>query len=513
MWFAYNLKTRLNVLSFVTEDCMSDYNIYKDIAERTNGDIYVGVVGPVRTGKSTFITKVMEKLILPNIAEGFDKERTKDEMPQSGDGKMIMTTQPKFVPNEAVGINIEGNIQFNIRLIDCVGYLVSEALGHEENDKPRMVSTPWSEDEMPFEKAAELGTNRVITDHSTIAVMVTTDGSISDISRESYLTAEEKVVNELKKSKKPFVVVLNSTHPKSPETINLARLLSEKYSTKVLPLNVENMSEVEISQVFDGVLKEFPISKIGIKLPQWMQILDYSSEVIRSLIDAVMNIIDVVKKVDDLPNLIELTGINDTFESRVEKTVDLGQGKVTLIIEPKDDLYYKVLSEQCNCDIKNEYHLISYIKQLSIAKVQYDKFKTAIDQVEETGYGVVHPMLDDLTLEEPKMYKSGGKFGVKLRASAPSLHIMKVDIETEVNSMVGNEQQSEELVKYLMEEFENNPKDIWETKMFGKSLYSLVNEGLQNKLLVMPQEVQKKMRRTLGRIVNEGKGGVICILL
>lgn len=492
---------------------MSNYNIYKDIAERTNGDIYVGVVGPVRTGKSTFITKVMEKLVLPNIAEGYEKKCTIDEMPQSGDGKMIMTTQPKFIPNEAVKIKLDNDVSFNVRMIDCVGYLVNGALGHEENDKPRMVSTPWSEEELPFETAAEIGTNKVITDHSTIAVLVTTDGSISELSRENYLNAEERVVRELKSCNKPFVVVLNSTHPTSPETINLAKSLSDKYNSKVIPMNVDSLNESEIAEVFEGVLKDFPISKIGVKLPQWMQILDFSSDIIKNLVESIMKIVDSINKVDDIPESIQLLGLEENFDSHVEKTVDLAHGVVTLEIEPKEDLYYKVLSDQCNCEIKNEYHLISYIKQLSIAKVQYDKFRSAIEQVEETGYGVVHPVLDDLTLEEPKLYKAGGKFGVKLRASAPSLHIMKVDIETEVNSMVGNEQQSEELVKYLMSEFENNPKDIWETKMFGKSLYSLVNEGLQNKLLVMPQEVQKKMRRTLGRIVNEGKGGVICILL
>lgn len=492
---------------------MSNYNIYKDIAERTNGDIYVGVVGPVRTGKSTFISKVMEKLVLPNIAEGFDKERTRDEMPQSGDGKMIMTTQPKFVPNEAVRVTLDGDVNFNVRLVDCVGYLVNGVMGHYENGKPRMVTTPWSDEEVPFEKAAEIGTKKVITDHSTVAVMVTTDGSISELARDNYVSAEERVVEELKKTGKPFVIVLNSTHPTSSDTVNLANSLHKKYQVRVMPMNVDGMSDEDLSNVFDGVLKEFPISKIGIQLPQWMQILDYTSDIIKRLIEAVKGIVDGIQKVDDIPESIELMGLDDEFEGGVSKSVDLGQGKVVLTINPRNDLYYKVLSKECNCDISDEYHLISYIKQMSVAKNHYDKLKDAIEQVEATGYGVVHPSIDDLTLEEPKMYKSGGKFGVKLRASAPSLHIMKVDIETEVNSMVGNEQQSEELVKYLMEEFENNPKEIWDTKMFGKSLYSLVNEGLQNKLLVMPQEVQNKMRRTLGRIVNEGKGGVICILL
>jgi len=491
---------------------MSNYNIYKDIADRTNGDIYVGVVGPVRTGKSTFITKIMEGLVLPNILDVNSRERAKDEMPQSGDGKLIMTTQPKFIPSEAVNISLESDVNFNVRMIDCVGYLVDGAMGHEENGVPRMVNTPWSDEDMPFERAAEVGTNRVITEHSTIAVLVTTDGSISTIQRNSYIKAEERVVKELQEINKPFVIVLNSIHPNSPETLNLAKQLSDKYNSKVIPLNVDKMSVEDINVVFDGILKEFPISKVGIKLPDWLQILDYTSDIISGVIKSISELINQMNKIDDIPDVMMQEGLED-FEAKIDKSIDLGQGKVTLSLNPKNDLYYKVLSNQCNCEIKNEYHLISYIKQLSIAKVQYDKFKEAIEQVKETGYGVVHPNIEDLTLEEPKMYKSGGKFGVKLKASAPSLHIMQVDIQTEVNSMVGNEQQSEELVKSLMGQFENNPTEIWETKMFGKSLYSLVNEGLQNKLLVMPQEVQKKMRRTLGRIVNEGKGGVICILL
>ncbi len=492
---------------------MSDYNIYKDIADRTNGDIYVGVVGPVRTGKSTFITKVMEKLVLPNIADGYSKERTKDEMPQSGDGKSIMTTQPKFIPNEAVKIELDKNINFNVRLIDCVGYLVDGALGHVENEKPRMVSTPWSDEEIPFQEAAEIGTNKVITNHSTIAVLVTTDGSITDIDRDSYIKAEERVVNELKSCKKPFVIIVNSTHPKNPETVNLAKSLANKYNSKVLALDVENLDDKDINEVFDGILREFPISKISIKFPQWLQILDFDSDIIKKIISCFKNTLNGIEKIDQIPDNIDIQELNLDFEQIVEKKVDLGSGKLIFNLSPKPDLYYRVLSSECNCEIQNEFHLISYIKQLAIAKTQYDKFKDAIEQVKQTGYGVVHPNYNDLTLEEPKIYKSGGKFGVKLRASAPSLHIMQVDIQTEVNSMVGNEQQSEELVKNLMEEFENNPTDIWETKLFGKSLYSIVNEDLQNKLLVMPQEVQKKMRRTLGRIVNEGKGGVICILL
>ncbi|MBE5738476.1 MAG: stage IV sporulation protein A [Clostridiales bacterium] len=491
---------------------MNNYNIYRDIAERTDGDIYIGVVGPVRTGKSTFITKVMENLVLPNMIDKNSVERARDEMPQSGDGRSIMTTQPKFVPSEAVGVNFD-DVTCNIRLIDCVGYMVEGAVGHLENDKPRMVVTPWSDEEIPFDVAAEIGTNKVINTHSTISIMVTTDGSITDLGRDEYVQAEEKVLAELKKSNKTYIILLNSTHPNSPETINLAKTLSAKYLSKVVPVNIATLSEAGINDIFTEILGEFALTKVAVKVPQWMRILDFGNEILQGLIETVKKIVEGVSKISDVPNEILINSDSVNFESNVEKSIDLGKGQLTLSVSAKPDLYYRVLSNECCCDIKNEYHLISYIKQLSIAKVQYDKFKEAIEQVKETGYGVVHPNMEDLTLEEPKMYKSGGKFGVKLRASAPSLHIMQVDIQTEVNSMVGNEQQSEELVKYLMEEFENNPKDIWETKMFGKSLQTLVNEGLQNKLLVMPQEVQKKMRKTLGRIVNEGKGGVICILL
>lgn len=491
---------------------MNSYNVYKDIAERTGGDIYIGVVGPVRTGKSTFITKVMENLVLPNMVDKNSIERAKDEMPQSGDGKTVMTTQPKFVPAEAVNVNLD-DVSCNIRLIDCVGYMVDGAMGHMENEKPRMVVTPWSDEEMPFEMAAEVGTNKVINNHSTFAVMVTTDGSVTDIGRDEYIKAEERVVEELKRSGKSYVILLNSTHPNNVETLNLAKSLSTKYSSKVVAVDVSTLDEEKIAKVFAEVLGEFPVSKVAIKMPEWLKILDYSSDILQGLIGAIKDLVDGINKVSDVPDTLSLNVENANFESEITKNINLGKGQLTLNIEAKPDLYYRVLSRECGCDIKNEYHLVSYIKQLSIAKTQYDKFKDAIEQVKETGYGVVHPSMEDLTLEEPKMYKSGGKFGVKLRASAPSLHIMQVDIQTEVNSMVGSEQQSEELVKSIMEDFENNPTDIWETKMFGKSLQTLVNEGLQNKLLVMPQEVQNKMRKTLGRIVNEGKGGVICILL
>ena len=492
---------------------MSNYDIYKDIAERTKGDIYVGVVGPVRTGKSTFITKLLNKLVLPNIMDVNDKERTIDEMPQSGDGKSIMTTQPKFLPNEAIKIKLENDVVLNMRLIDCVGYLVDGAIGHEENNRPRLVKTPWSEEEMPFEKAAEIGTRKVIENHSTIGILVTTDGSITDIPRDNYVKAEERVVNELKQTKKPFVVVLNSTHPDSQETQNLKASLEEKYQTSVLAINVENLTEADIENIFARALNEFPVVSVSAKLPSWMQALPYVSSIIREVTEEIMKFVKNISKIGDIDENFVAFENSEDFEPISSKTVVLGKGSVVLDVQPKPHLFYKVLSEQCGAEISSDYHLVSYIKQLSVAKVQYDKFKQALEQVKETGYGVVSPSLDEMTLDEPKIMKQGGKFGVKLRATAPSLHIMQVDIETEVNSMVGNEQQSEELAKYLLSEFENNPNSIWETKMFGTSLNYLVNEGLHNKLVAVPMETMKKMRKTLGRIVNEGKGGIICILL
>lgn len=492
---------------------MCNYDIYKDIAQRTSGDIYVGVVGPVRTGKSTLISKILNLLVLPNINEKNIKERAIDEMPQSADGKMIMTTQPRFIPNESVKVELENGVNMNVRLIDCVGYLVDGAVGHIENDKPRMVRTPWSDEEMPFEKAAEIGTEKVITNHSTIGLMVTTDGSITDIPRENYVKAEERVVAELKACNKPFVIIVNSTHPTSPETKNLCNSISEKYGVRALALNIKEMDINELNNVFAGILSEFPIKRVTVKMPDWLKALPHTSLIIQNIIEEIKNFLNGLNKIGDVQTEGELFKNSEDFEPTSNKVIELGDGKVVVELIPKSTLFYKVLSEQCGEEIKSDYHLVSYIKQLSLAKGYYDKFKDALEQVKETGYGVVQPTLDEMTLEEPKIIKQGGKFGVKLQASAPSLHIMQVDLKTEVNSLVGSEQQSEDLVKYLLSEFENNPQSIWETKMFGTSLNHLVNEGLHNKLVAVPQETMKKMRRTLGRIVNEGKGGIICILL
>lgn len=491
----------------------NNYEVYKDIATRTNGDIYVGVVGPVRTGKSTFISKMMNTLVIPNIMDYHAKERTIDEMPQSGDGKSIMTTQPKFIPNEAAYIELDNDIKMRVRLIDCVGYIVDGAIGHIENNKPRLVNTPWSEEGMPFEVAAELGTKKVITNHATIGVLVTTDGSFTNIPRSNYVSSEERVVKELKEYHKPFVIVLNSNKPNAEETKQLKKQMQEKYEVGVLAIDVNNITDKEINDIFASILNEFPVTSFQVKMPQWLQALPYNNNYITEITNEVIAAIENISKIGELTEELVLFADNENFEPVTNKTILMGEGVVEFEIVPKPHLFYKVLSEQCGCEITSDYHLVSYVKQLTQAKVQYDKFKDAIEQVKATGYGVVHPTLDELTLEEPKIVKQGGKFGVKLKASAPSLHIMQVDIETEVNPIVGSEQQSEELVKYLLGEYENDPKGIWDTKMFGKSLSSLVNEGLQSKLVSMPNVAQLKLRKTLGRIVNEGKGGVICILL
>lgn len=492
---------------------MDSYEIYQNITQRTNGDIYVGVVGPVRTGKSTFISKMLNSLVLPNMKDKNNLERTIDEMPQSGDGKSIMTTQPKFIPNESVEIVVNGDTKMRVRMVDCVGYLVDGVIGHVENNKPRLIKTPWSEKDMPFEQAAELGTYKVISNHSTIGVLVTTDGSVTDIPRDSYVVAEERVVKDLKNCNKPFVVVLNSVHPESAETLNLAKTLENKYGVGVVAMNVKNATEEDLNLIFAKVLNEFPVKKVCVRMPKWLRVLPYDNSLIQEIYAEVNKATEKMTKLGDFENEIVLFENSEKFLPVSTKTIMAGDGTVVIDIETRPDLFYTVLSEQCGCEINNEFHLVSYIKQLNVAKQEYDKIKDALENVKSNGYGVVYPTMADMKLEEPKMVKSGGKFGVKLKASAPSYHIMQVDLEAEINPIVGTEQQSEEVVKGMLNDYQNNPEGLWETKMFGRTLSSLVNDGLQNKLMNMPQNAQLKMRKTLSRIVNEGKGGVICILL
>ena len=487
--------------------------LYEDIAKRTDGDIYVGVVGPVRTGKSTFIKRFMDLLVIPNIDNSYKQERAKDELPQSAAGKTIMTTEPKFVPNEAVEIKIDNSISLKTRLVDCVGYLVNNAIGYLEDDMPRMVKTPWSDEEIPFERAAEIGTKKVIQEHSTIGILVTTDGSITDIPRADYIQAEERVVSELKELNKPFVIVLNTSNPNSEESRKLAHDLQEKYSTPVISTNCENLSLDDINKIFSSVLYEFPIERININFPRWVDNLNSTHWLKSELYSEIKDAFSDVRILKQIPERI--SSLNNTeiiSETRLNE-ISLGTGEVNLTIYLLDELFYKIISEISQVPIENEGDLFSTITNLSKVKREYDKISNALDEVKSKGYGIVTPSIDELVLDEPEMVKQGSRFGVKLKATAPSIHMIRANIETEVSPIVGSERQSEELVNYLLSEFENEPQKIWESNIFGKSLHELVNEGLQSKLYHMPEEAQGKLQETLERIINEGSGGLICIIL
>jgi stage IV sporulation protein A len=489
-----------------------DHSIYQDIARRTGGDIYIGVVGPVRTGKSTFIKKFMEALVLDRIDDASKRARAVDELPQSADGKTIMTTEPKFIPNEAIRLNFD-NVFANIRLIDCVGYLVDGALGHTENKKPRMVNTPWSLEQMPFSEAAVIGTDKVIREHSTIGIVVTTDGSITEIPRPKYINAEEKVVKELQTIGKPFIVVLNSTTPKAKDTIKLAESLSERYQTTVFPMDVDKAEAKDFTALLNKILMEFPVSSIDIHLPQWLRALPRNSDIIKEILGRLNDDNRSFEKMRDYEKLYNIFEGSEVLEENPDIAVDSSLGVIKMHYKAKEGVFYKVLADICDEDINDDYKLMSYVVKASRAFKEYEKVKVALDEAQETGYGVVLPTFNQMQLEEPELVKKGAQFGVSLRASAPSLHIMRVDVETEVSPTIGNEQQSADMLKYLNSQFEDNKKGIWETNMFGKALNEIVREDLNSKLINVPQDVQKKLRRTMTRIVNESKGGVLCILL
>ncbi len=492
---------------------MENSNLYQDIQSRTDGDIYVGVVGPVRTGKSTFIKRFMDLLVIPNIENEYKKERAKDELPQSAGGRTIMTTEPKFVPNEAVQINLGDNLKFKARLVDCVGYLVNNAIGYLEDDVPRMVKTPWSDEEIPFEKAAEIGTKKVIDEHSTIGILITTDGSFSEIPREDYINAEERVVNELKALNKPFVIVLNSSDPNSEYTTQLAERLEEKYGVSVLPLNCSELNIEDINNMFGKILYEFPIEQINVSLPKWVNTLDDSHWLKQSLYTDIKNAFSNIRVLKEVKPCVDNISSTDIINNSVLQEINLGNGNINVSIELKDDLFYQILSDLTGVNITDEGDLFSVLTSFAQTKKEYDKISYALESAKATGYGIVTPGMEDLILDEPEMVKQGSKFGVKLKATAPSLHIIRANIETEVSPIVGSEKQSEELVNFLLSEFESDPQKIWESNIFGKNLHELVNEGLQNKLSRMPEDAQGKLQETLERIVNEGSGGLICIIL
>ncbi len=492
---------------------MESYNVYRDIAERAGGDVYIGVVGPVRTGKSTFIKKFMDSLVIPNIENEYGRERAKDELPQSAAGRTIMTTEPKFIPNEAVEINLGDNARLKVRMIDCVGYIVNGSLGYIEEDSPRMVRTPWSDEPIPFYEAAEIGTKKVITEHSTIGLVVTTDGSITEIERDDYVEAENRVINELKAIDKPFVILLNSANPHSDNARRLKSELEALHGVPVILVNCEELEAGDISRIVETVLFEFPVREIRIGLPGWMGRLSREHWLKKELLEKAQECMGDIEKIRHARSLAsgmcECGNVRDCHISGM----DLGCGNVIMEIAPPESLFYRILGENTGFEIENEEKLMSLMSELSGMKIKYDKIAVALSEVERTGYGIVSPSTDELSLDEPKIVKQGGKFGVKLKASAPSIHMIRADIETEVSPIVGTEKQSEELVHYLLSEFESDPAKIWESNIFGKSLYELVNEGLHNKLSKMPDESRVKLRETLERIINEGSGGLICIIL
>ena len=492
---------------------MTETSIYKDIEARTGGDIYIGVVGPVRTGKSTFIKRFMDTLVLPNISSEYKRGRALDEMPQSAAGRTIMTTEPKFIPEEAVKVNLPDNATLNVRLIDCVGFIVPSSLGYVEEDKPRMVKTPWYDHEIPFNMAAEIGTQKVITEHSTIGLVVTTDGTISDIPRDEYEEAEERVVNELKAINKPFVMLLNSTSPHSEHTVALSSQLTEKYCVPVIPVDCARMDEDLIKEILCALLYRFPVSEIGIKLPGWVMSLGREHWLRSSLCESVKEIAQSINCVGDIGKIPGFMKENQWVDEMCIDNIDLGKGCAKISAKLSPQLIYTIIEENTAIHIENDEDLLATLTELSHVKKRYDKIKNALDEVEATGYGIVMPDIDELTLKEPEIVKQGGRYGVRLSASAPSIHMLKTCIETEVAPVVGTESQSEELLKYLLDGFEEDPLKIWESDIFGKSLNELVNEGLRSKLCHMPVDARGKIQETLDRIINDGCSGLICIIL
>lgn len=488
-------------------------NIYRDIAERTGGDIYIGVVGPVRTGKSTFIKKFMEQLVLPNMAAGFEKERARDEMPQTAAGKTVMTTEPKFVPEKAAEISIGEQARVRVKLADCVGYVVPEALGTVEDGHSRMVLTPWSEEPMPFEAAAETGTKKVIFEHSTVGIVVTTDGSIGELSRENYVEAEKRVINELKSIGKPFAILLNSADPGSEKAVSLALELEKNYGAPVALVSVTELSSEDIRHLMELLLLEFPVRMIDVELPAWTTALEQSHWLIKSLREAIGECAAKIKKLGEVPSAFNALFGHEHIKDAFIISTECGSGVARLEVKLKDTLYYKVISELTGFSIENEEALVKELRELSAIKEKYDKVAEALEAVERNGYGIVMPAASDLTLAEPEIIKRGGGYGVRLKASAPSVHMIKANIETEINPIVGTEQQSEDLIRYLLSEFEEDPTKIWSSNLFGKTLYELITEGLHTKLDNIPADARGKLGGTIERIINEGSGGLICILL
>ncbi|MBR5539452.1 MAG: stage IV sporulation protein A [Clostridia bacterium] len=488
-------------------------DIYEQIAKRTGGDIYIGVVGPVRTGKSTFIKNFMERTVIPNISDAEARERARDELPQSASGKTVMTAEPKFVPESGAHISLKSGMKMNVRMVDCVGYLIDGAIGGEENGEPRMVNTPWSKEKMEFSRAAELGTKKVMHEHATVGLVVTTDGSIGEIERLSYAAAEEQVINEMKKSGKPFVIVLNSVSPRAEETLRLGRALEEKYGTSVAVVNCMELDSEDIDGILSQLLSEFPISRIFLDIPRWVCALSDTHPLKESIYSGAVMAAEALEKVGEIPRAFEM-GMGDSVGAYFESAeTDLSSGEATVKLSVPSEKYFEVLTELTGMKISNDAELFDAFFKLANAKKEYDRVAEALKDVERKGYGIVMPTVSELKLNEPQIVKQAGGYGVRLRAAAKSIHMIKADIESEVNPIVGSEKQSEELVQSIKAAMAETPEKIWDTNMFGKSLYELVYDGLRQKLSHIPDDAQKRLSETLERVINEGSGGLICIIL
>lgn len=492
---------------------MEKFDIFKDIAERTGGDIYIGVVGAVRTGKSTFIKKFMETLVLPNITNENDQVRATDELPQSAAGKTIMTTEPKFVPNQAVQIHVDEGLDINVRLVDCVGYTVDGAKGYEDENGPRMVNTPWFEEPIPFQEAAEIGTRKVIQDHSTIGVVLTTDGSITEIPREAYVSAEERVVEELKELGKPFIMVVNSTNPYSEETKNLRDELAEKYDIPVLAMSVADINEEDVVSVLREVLFEFPVHEVNVNLPSWVMVLNQEHWLRKNFEESVQETVKDIRRLRDVRSVVDQFKEYDFIMDAALADMNMGEGVAEIDLFAHDELYDQILMEIVGVEIKGKDHLLQLMVEFTTAKKEYDKVAEALTMVKQTGYGIAPPAIEDMSLDEPELIRQGSRYGVRLKATAPSIHMIKVDVDSEFAPIIGTEKQSEELLRYLMQDFEEDPSKMWESDIFGRSLSSIVRETIQAKLSMMPENGRYKLQETLERIVNEGSGGLIAIIL
>lgn len=491
---------------------MEKIDIIKSITERTGGEIYLGVVGAVRTGKSTFIKKVIENLVVPNIEDEYERKRCLDEIPQSAQGKTIMTTEPKFVPSNAAKIQIE-DFSANVRLIDCVGYVIKEAKGYEDENGPRRVKTPWYDEEIPFIEAAEIGTEKVIKDHSSIGIVVTTDGSIGEISRSSYIEAEERVVSELKEIGKPFIVVLNSTHPMLPETENLALELRNNYGVPVVPISVENMSERDIYSILKEALYEFPVVEVKVEMPEWIACLSANNWLKKIYIDKIRESVIEIEKIRDIDNIISHFVDCEYISKAYLSNVDTSTGEVTVTLQAPNSLYNQVLKDIIGVDISSKAELLMMFQDYNEAKQEYDQIKSALKMVKTTGYGVAHPTLNDMKLDTPEIIKQGGRYGIKLKAVAPSIHMIRVDVESTFEPIIGSEIQSKELINYLMKDQDTDPSNIWKSEIFGRSLDVIVKEGIQAKLSLLPENARFKLQQTLCKLVNKGSGNLFAIVL